>query len=108
MSKVFHPQDKLNEKQKVDMEPAASIFTEEIPENVSVSEINTGFRILKNLPSLLSATFHMESMQKNSVSFGNSLCINASLMNDDCKNNLYQFLLNKLKEEAQSNHVSYM
>lgn len=108
MSKVFHPQDKLIKKQKISKEPAATIFIEEIPENVAVSQINTGFKILKNLPSLLSVSFHMESMQRNSISFSNCLCINASLMKDEVKNNLYEFLLKKLKEEAQTDHVSYV
>lgn len=108
MSKAFHPQDKLIKKQKINMEPAATIFNEDIPKNVSVSQINTGFKVLKNLPSLLTASFHMESMQNNSISFGHYLCINASLLKDDVKNSLYQFLLQKLKEEAKTDHVSYM
>lgn len=108
MSVTFHPQDKLIKKQKINMEPAATIFSEDIPKNVSVNQINTGFKVLKNLPSLLTASFHMESMQNNSISFGHYLYINASLLKDDVKNSLYQFLLQKLKEEAQTNNISYI
>lgn len=108
MSKRFHPQDKLIKKKKIDMDPAATIFNEGVPQNISVSQINTGFKVLKNLHSLISASLHMENMQSNSVSFGNYLGINASLMKDDVKNDLYRFLLKKLKEEAQTDHVTYI